>query len=58
MDAATAIRATLAPWTKAALDRNWDSMISLCTSDVVFAPPGSRVFLVKRSDSGWRLSLS
>ena len=40
MDAATAIRATLAPWTKAALDQNWDSMISLCTSDVVFAPPG------------------
>ena len=40
MDASSAIRATVAPWTQAALDRNWDAMISMCTNDVVFAPPG------------------
>jgi ketosteroid isomerase-like protein len=40
MDATAAIRATVVPWTKAALDRNWDAMISMCTNDVVFAPPG------------------
>lgn len=38
--AASAIRAMTAPWRKAALDRNWDAMIAMCTSDVVFAPPG------------------
>ena len=40
MDDATAIRATMEPWTKAGLDRNWDVMIAMCTNDVVFAPPG------------------
>jgi len=40
MDATAAIRATVTPWTKAALDRNWDALISMCTNDVVFAPPG------------------
>ena len=40
MDATSAIRATVGPWTKAALDRDWDTMISMCTNDVVFAPPG------------------
>ncbi len=40
MDAKTAIRATVAPWTKAALDRNWDAFLAMCTSDVAFAPPG------------------
>ena len=40
MDPKTAIRATIEPWTRAALDRDWDAMIAMCTSDVVFAPPG------------------
>jgi len=40
MDDSTAIRATVGPWTKAALDRNWDAMIAMCADDVVFAPPG------------------
>ena len=40
MDAAAAIRATIPPWTKACLDRNWDRLLAMCTDDVVFAPPG------------------
>jgi ketosteroid isomerase-like protein len=40
MDDAASIRATTGPWAKAALDRNWDAMLGMCTSDVVFAPPG------------------
>ncbi len=40
MDAAAAIRATIAPWTKASIDRDWDALLALCTDDVVFAPPG------------------
>src|SRR5262245_3464855 len=40
MDDTAAIRATITPWTRAALERNWDVMIALCTADVVFAPPG------------------
>lgn len=39
MDDASAIRATAAPWCKAALDRNWDALLAMCTGDVVFAPP-------------------
>jgi len=40
MDDTTAIQATIGPWTKAGLDRNWGAMIAMCTDDVVFAPPG------------------
>ena len=40
MDPATAIRASIAPWTKACLDRDWDGLLAMCTDDVVFAPPG------------------
>ena len=40
MDAAAAIRASIVPWTKACLDRDWDGLLAMCTEDVVFAPPG------------------
>ncbi len=40
MDAAATIRTTIAPWAKACLDRDWDALLSMCTDDVVFAPPG------------------
>lgn len=40
MDDTTAIRASIAPWTKACLDRNWNALLAMCTDDVVFAPPG------------------
>lgn len=39
-NAESAIRATAGPWRKAAIDRNWDAMMAMCTSDVVFSPPG------------------
>jgi ketosteroid isomerase-like protein len=38
--AAAAIRATADPWCQAAIDRNWEAIIAMCTGDVVFAPPG------------------
>ena len=40
MDSAAAIRATIGPWTKAALNRDWDTLLAMCTDDIVFAPPG------------------
>jgi ketosteroid isomerase-like protein len=40
MDDVSAIRATAAPWCEAGIDRNWDALLAMCTSDVVFAPPG------------------
>ena len=40
MDVAAAIRASISPWRKACLDRNWDALLAMCTDDVVFAPPG------------------
>ena len=38
-DDAAAIRAFVAPWTQAALDRDWDAMLAMCTDDIVFSPP-------------------
>jgi ketosteroid isomerase-like protein len=40
MDATATILASIAPWTKACLDRDWDALLAMCTNDVVFAPPG------------------
>jgi ketosteroid isomerase-like protein len=34
-----AIRATIGPWTKNAVDRDWDAFLALCTDDAVFMPP-------------------
>ena len=39
-DAAATIRGFVAPWTQACLDRNWDALLTMCTDDVVFSPPG------------------
>ncbi len=39
-DDAAQIRAFVAPWTQACLDRDWDAMLAMCTDDVVFSPPG------------------
>ena len=35
-----AIRGTVQPWIKASLERDWDGLLSMCTDDVVFSPPG------------------
>jgi ketosteroid isomerase-like protein len=34
-----AIRSTIGPWTKSAVDRDWDAFLALCTNDVVFMQP-------------------
>ncbi len=34
-----AIRATRDPWIQMCLGRNWDGLLSLCTSDIAFLPP-------------------
>ena len=34
------IRSTVAPWTQLAVDRNWDTLLTMCTEDVTFLPPG------------------
>ena len=39
-DDAAQIRATIAPWIQAGLDRDWDAMLAMCTEDIVFSPPG------------------
>jgi ketosteroid isomerase-like protein len=40
MDDTATIQSTVVPWTRACLDRDWDSLLALCTPDVVFSPPG------------------
>jgi ketosteroid isomerase-like protein len=34
------IRATIAPWVQACVDRDWDGLLAMCTEDVVFSGPG------------------
>jgi ketosteroid isomerase-like protein len=38
-DAAARIRSMIAPWVKACLDRDWDSLLALCTEDFVISGP-------------------
>jgi ketosteroid isomerase-like protein len=35
----SAIRAIREPWTKACLKRDWDTLLGMCTDDIVFLPP-------------------
>ncbi len=39
-DDAAQIRATIAPWRQACVDRDWDSLLALCTEDIVISGPG------------------
>ena len=39
-DAAAQIRATIAPWCQACLDRDWDALLAMCTEDIVISGPG------------------
>lgn len=34
-----AIRANIQPWTRACLERDWDTLLAMCTDDIVFLPP-------------------
>ena len=38
-DDAAQIRATIAPWNQACLDRDWDALLAMCTEDIVFSGP-------------------
>ena len=38
--AAAAVSKMIGPWTRACLDRDWDALLGMCTSDIVFMPPG------------------
>ena len=40
-DDAAQIRATIAPWRQACLDRDWDALLAMCTEDIVISPPGA-----------------
>ena len=39
-DDPAAIRAFIEIWSQAAIDRDWDTILGMCTDDVVFSPPG------------------
>lgn len=39
-DDTAAIRALIEPWSRSAIDRDWDAMLAMCTYDIVFSPPG------------------
>ena len=34
-----AIRALIEPWTNACVRRDWDTLLGMCTDDVIFLPP-------------------
>jgi ketosteroid isomerase-like protein len=39
--ARAAVERLIAPWTRACLERDWDSLLAMCTDDIVFMPHGS-----------------
>ena len=39
-DDAAQIRAMIAPWIQACLDRDWDALLAMCTADIVISGPG------------------
>jgi uncharacterized protein (TIGR02246 family) len=39
--ARAAVQELIQPWTQACLSRDWDGLLSMCTSDIVFMPHGS-----------------
>jgi ketosteroid isomerase-like protein len=39
-DAASAVQAMIGPWSRACIERDWDTLLEMCTEDVVFLPPG------------------
>ncbi len=36
-----ALEALIEPWRNACLQRDWDTILGMCTDDVTFLPPGS-----------------
>lgn len=38
--AASALQKIIPPWNQACLDRDWDKLLSMCTDDITFMPPG------------------
>lgn len=40
-DALTAAQNIIEPWNRAAINRDWDALLSMCTEDMVFMPPGA-----------------
>ena len=41
-DAAAQIRATIEPWNRCCLGRDWDTLLTMCTEDVVLSGPGEQ----------------
>ena len=35
----TALRAFIAPWAEACVQRDWGALLAMCTDDVIFLPP-------------------
>jgi len=49
---AGAVQEMIEPWTQACIRRDWDSLLSMCTDDVVFMPPGAPAATGQPCDSG------
>ena len=39
-NAGAAIQEIIEPWNRAVIDRDWDALLSMCTDDIIFMPPG------------------
>ena len=37
------IHLIIEPWTRACVTRDWDALLSMCTEDIAFLPPGGPV---------------
>jgi ketosteroid isomerase-like protein len=41
--AASAIAAFVEPWARACIAKDWDTLLTFCTDDVVFSPPNGQL---------------
>jgi ketosteroid isomerase-like protein len=39
--AASVVKRTNAPWSRACIERDWDRLLAMCAEDAVFMPPGA-----------------
>lgn len=40
-EAMAAVQKLIEPWSRACVDADWDKLLSMCTDDIVFMPPGA-----------------
>lgn len=40
-DARSAMEQMIEPWSRACMERDWDTLLAMCNDDIIFMPPGA-----------------